>query len=402
MTHPISILTKNVLMITSIISIKPLKIFLLIIAGLLATGCSNPVTEQNKGLVAAKANVNNHPYKGANHKLVIAHRGASGYLPEHTMEAKVLAFAQGAHFIEQDLVMTKDGQVVVLHDITLENTTNVKQRFPDRMRKDGRFYVIDFTLDELLTLSVSERFNDKNDEKKAAYPNRFPIETGRFSVHTFEEEIQVIQNLNRLLGKKVGIYPEIKSPAFHRNEGHDLSLAVLSILNKYGYTSKTSPVYVQSFDPIELQRIRNELLPQLQMELKLVQLIAYSKWNETLIYKNGKVIPYDYSWMFAAEGMTKIAEYADGIGPWKSMLITPSKSAQRFEPTAIVNDAHKAGLVVHPYTFRADPERIPDYVQNFDELLDLFLFTFGVDGVFTDFPDKAVSVINNEQNNPRN
>ena len=402
MTHPISILTKNVLMITSIISIKPLKIFLLIIAGLLATGCSNPVTEEDKGLVAAKANVNNHPYKGANHKLVIAHRGASGYLPEHTMEAKVLAFAQGAHFIEQDLVMTKDGQVVVLHDITLENTTDVKQLFPDRMRKDGRFYVIDFTLDELLMLNVSERFNDKNDVKKPAYSNRFPIETGRFSVHTFEEEIQVIQNLNRLLGKNVGIYPEIKSPAFHRNEGHDLSLAVLSILKKYGYTSKTSRVYVQSFDPIELQRVHNELLPQLQMELKLVQLMAYSKWNETLVYNNGNVIPYDYSWMFAAEGMTKIAEYADGIGPWKSMLITPAKSPKRFEPTAIVNDAHKAGLVVHPYTFRADPERMPGYVQNFDELLDLFLFTFGVDGVFTDFPDKAVSVINNKQNNPRN
>ena len=330
---------------------------------------------------------------GAKDKIVIAHRGASGYLPEHTMEAKVLAFAQGADFIEQDVVVTKDKQLVVLHDLTLDNTTDVVTQFPGRARADGRFYVIDFTLAELRTLRVSERFNSSGTNTRAEYPNRFPINQGRFQIHTFEEEVALIQNLNRLLGKNVGIYPEIKSPAFHKNEGVDISLMVLEALKKLGYQNKSSRVYLQSFDPNALQRIKNELMPRLNMNIKLVQLMAYSKWNVSYEYKNNQKKPYNYDWMFSKQGLSKIAKYADGVGPHLSMLVESGSRLGAVTPTSLVEDAHQLGLAVHPYTFRADPEKLPKYVSNFDELLSLFLFDLGVDGVFTDFPDRALGVI---------
>src|SRR6266478_3317261 len=151
-------------------------------------------------------------------KIIIAHRGASGYLPEHTLEAKAVAHAMGADFLEQDLVLSMDGVPVVMHDIHVDTVTDVARRFPDRKRADGRYYAIDFTLAELKSLHITERFNPKTG--RAVYEGRFPLWQSTFAIPTLEEELQLIQGLNRSTGRNVGIYPEIKSPSWHREKEH--------------------------------------------------------------------------------------------------------------------------------------------------------------------------------------
>lgn len=328
-------------------------------------------------------------------QIVIAHRGASGYLPEHTLPAKALAYGMKPDYIEQDVVMTKDDQLVVLHDHYLDRVTNVAEIFPNRARKDGRYYAIDFTLAEIKQLKVTEGFVlDESGQPKAAFQGRFPIWQSNFSVPTFAEEIEMIQGLNKTLGYGIGLYPEIKAPAFHRHEGKDISKAVLTMLKKYGCTNKQDKVYLQSFDPIELKRIDKELMPAMGMDLKLVQLIAYTDWNETMVYNGDKATPYSYDWMFKADGMHKVAQYADGIGPWKPMVIDEKSTPTNIKVMPLVAFAKKEGLKIHPYTFRADEGRIPSYATDFTDMLDIFYNKAKVDGVFTDFPDKAVQFLN--------
>jgi len=336
-------------------------------------------------------------------KLVIAHRGASGYLPEHTLAAKAMAYAMGADYIEQDVVMSKDDHLVVLHDHYLDRISDVAEVFPDRFRLvDGskRWFAIDFTLAEMKGLRVSEGFSvapsETDDEKttrKANYPTRFPLFKSRFTISTLAEEIELIQGLNHSTGKNVGIYPEIKSPWFHRHEGKDISKAVLLTLKQYGYTNPQDKVFLQCFDPIETRRIHDVLMPELDMKLKLVQLMAMTDWNETMVYVDGQAQAYNYDWMFEPGAMEKIAEYADGIGPWKPMIVMPGSTRTQLKTSTLVQDAHAAKLLVHPYTFRLDPTRIPAYAKDFDDLLSIFLIKMKVDGVFTDFPDKAVSFV---------
>ncbi|WP_318514344.1 glycerophosphodiester phosphodiesterase [Photobacterium leiognathi] len=329
--------------------------------------------------------------------LVIAHRGASGYLPEHTLEAKTLAYAMKPDFIEQDVVMTKDDQLVVLHDHYLDRVTDVAERFPDRARKDGRYYAIDFTLAEIKSLKVTEGFNvnDKG-EKVAGFPQRFPMWKSQFTVPTFAEEIELIQGLNKTLGYDIGIYPEIKAPWFHRHEGKDISKAVLKVLKQYGYTTQKDKVYLQCFDANELKRINDILMPEMGMDLKLIQLMAYTDWNETMVYNGDKATPYSYDWMFKPDGMAKVAQYAEGIGPWKPMLVDDKSTKTNIIIKPLMAQAKAAGLKVHPYTFRADEGRIPSYAENFDGMLDVFYNQVQVDGVFTDFPDKAVKFLNKD------
>ncbi|MGI9232139.1 MAG: glycerophosphodiester phosphodiesterase [Woeseiaceae bacterium] len=309
-------------------------------------------------------------------KLVIAHRGASGYLPEHTLAAKAMAYAQGAHFIEQDLVMTQDDQVVVLHDHHLDTVTNVRNVFPDRARSDGRYYVMDFTLAELQTLDVIERFKQSGEVKTPVFRQRFPLEKSSFRISTFAEEIELIQGLNQSTGGSVGIYPEIKSPAFHRSEGKDISAAVLGVLKTYGYDEHQDRVFLQCFDPNELQRIRGELLPAMNMTVPLVQLLGTAP---------------EFRAALTPEGMKMVASYADGIGPSMTLIVTPGSVAGKLQTSDLVQLAHHLGLVVHPYTFRRD--LLPEYVNDYDKLLEIFLNEIGVDGVFTDFPDLTVEYI---------
>ena len=179
-------------------------------------------------------------------KIVIAHRGASGYLPEHTLEAKAMAHTMNADFIEQDLVLSKDDIPIVIHDIYLDNVTDVATKFLDRKRNDNRYYVIDFTFDELKSLRVTERFNPKTGEQ--FYPNRFPKNKGNFKLHSLQEEIELIQGLNKSTSKNIGIYPEIKEPEFHRKEGKNLTEIVLKVLSDYGYKTKKDNCILQCFD----------------------------------------------------------------------------------------------------------------------------------------------------------
>lgn len=338
-------------------------------------------------------------YASAAEPVVIAHRGASGYLPEHTLPAKAMAYAQGANFLEQDLVMTKDDQLVVLHDHYLDRVTDVAQRFPDRARKDGRYYAIDFTLPEIKSLKFTEGFDIKDGKPVQTYPGRFPMGKSDFRVHTFQEEIEFVQGLNHSTGKDVGIYTEIKAPWFHRQEGKDISAKVLEVLKEYGYTSKSSNVYVQCFDPNELKRIKNELEPKMGIDLKLVQLIAYTKWDETQEQKDGKWVNYNYDWMFKPGAMEKIAQYADGIGPDYHMLIEADSTVNHIKLTPMTAEAHANKLVVHPFTVRADD--LPKYVTNVNSLYQILYQQAHVDGLFTDFPDKAVSYLEHQQTQPQ-
>lgn len=330
----------------------------------------------------------------ANDKIVIAHRGASGYLPEHSMACKSMAYAMGVDYIEQDVVMTKDDQLVVLHDHFLDRVTNVALVFPDRKREDARYYAIDFTLDEIKSLEMTEGFEVKEGKEVANYKKRFPIWKSDFKVHTLEEEIEMIQGLNKSMNKNVGIYVEIKAPWFHRHENKDISKKTLEVLKKYGYTTKDKKAYLQCFDPNELIRINDELLKEYDMDVKLVQLMAQTSWNETMVYENDEAKPYDYDWMFEEDGMDKVAKYADGVGPWKPMIIKDDSTKDNLIMTNLVKDAHKNKLEVHPYTFRNDEGKIPAYCDDFDGLLDAFYNKADVDGVFTDYPDLAVKFLN--------
>ena len=313
--------------------------------------------------------------EGAAPKVVIAHRGASGYLPEHTLEAVAVAHAQGADYLEQDVVLSKDAVPIVLHDIHLDTVTDVARRFPDRKREDGRYYAIDFALSELKQLRVSERFDPRTG--KAVFPSRFPLGAASFEIPTLEEELQLVQGLNRSRGRDAGIYPEIKDPAWHRQQGQDISRIVLELLLRYGYRHKTDKVYVQCFDFEEVRRIRNVL----GYQGKLVQLIAETPQAGSST---------DHGHLRTRAGLAEVATVADGIGPALGQVVA-GRSGGAFQVTDLVRDAHALGLEVHPYTFRADA--LPGYVGSLDELLQVFLVQVGVDGVFTDHPDRGVAFV---------
>jgi len=333
----------------------------------------------------------------ATDKIVVAHRGASGYLPEHTLEAKVLAHAMGADYIESDVLMTSDNALVVLHDLYLDQNTDVAEVYPGRARNDGRYYVIDFTLDELRQLRVSARSRRQNGSVTPIYPDRFPLGTGGFGIHTIQEEIELIQGLNKTLGREAGIYVEIKRPWFHHQEGKDQSAAILQVLKDYGYTDKDDKVFLQTFDFNELKRVREELMPALGMDIQLAQLIANNEGLETYELVEGQWRPYDYSWMHTETGMEELSQYANGVGPAMGMIVSNESTRDNLLISSLVERAHASGLVVHPYTFRRDSGQVPDYAESFERLLEIFYFEADVDGLKTDFPDVALTVIQERQ-----
>ncbi|MBU3003789.1 glycerophosphodiester phosphodiesterase [Paraglaciecola arctica] len=306
---------------------------------------------------------------GAAKPLVIAHRGAPGYLPEHTLESVTLAYAQGADYIEQDLVATKDSKLIVLHDIHLETVTNVEQIFPSRKRKDGRYYALDFTLAELKTLKVHER---QDAEGNQVFPLRYRGD-GSFQIASFEDQIELIQQLNRQFDKTVGFYPEIKSPAWHLEQGIDISQLVMNVLRKHKLDDGSKNIYLQCFDFSETQRLRNEL----GAKVKLIQLIAENDWSES---------PSDYDVLKTPQGLADIAKVAQGIGPWIPQLV----DLKTMQSTGYVAQAHSAGLKVHPYTFRKDA--LPDDVTK-QQALQMLFKQLKVDGVFTDFTDTVVDFL---------
>lgn len=301
--------------------------------------------------------------------VVIAHRGACGHLPEHTLAAKALAYAMGADYLEQDVVATRDDELVVLHDIHLDRVTDVAERYPGRARDDGRYYVRDFDLAEIRTLAVHER---RNADGTPVYPGRFDSGDERFRVVTFSEEIEFAHLLERAHGRPVGIYPEIKRPAWHRDEGIDVTPAFLAILEEHGYRNHSDPVYVQCFDAGELRRIRHDL----GCSLKLVQLIGENSWGEAAT---------DYDALRGKRGLERLAKTVDGIGPWVNRLYRLRGRDGHLSSSGLVERAHEAGLAVHPYTFRSDD--LPEGFANIDALLSFCIRELSIDGLFTDFPD---------------
>ena len=286
----------------------------------------------------------------AGEKVVIAHRGASGYLPEHTLEAYAMAHAQGADYIEPDLVLTKDGVFICLHDIHLGPTTDVEVRFPNRKRADGHWYPADFSLAEIKQLRVHERL-----------PDRFPKDRSAFEVPTFEEMIELIQGLNLTTGREAGIYPEIKAPAWHEKEGLPMEKAVLDVLAKYGYDGPDSKVFLQCFEAGPLKKVRHEL----GSTIPTVMLVGGGAAAKQLMTE---------------KGLDEVATFANGIGPSKTLIEANPE---------VVKWAHDRNLKVHPYTFRADSYPTKKY-ESFAAELEQFFRRYDVDGLFTDFPDVAV------------
>lgn len=271
-----------------------------------------------------------------NKKIVIAHRGASGYLPEHTMEAKAMAHAMNCDFIEQDVVLSKDDVAIVIHDIYLDDVTDVATKFSNRKRADNRYYVVDFTFAELQTLKVFERFNHATGAQ--LYLNRFPKGAGTFKLHSFEQELQLIQGLNK------------------------------STQKNNGYHTKKDNCILQCFDAKELERIRIEF----KSELFLVQLIETPQ---------------------EAKQLKHFATYADGIGPHYKQILE-QKVAGKFTFTSLVTDAHALNLKVHPYTLRAD---VLDEFSSFEEMMETLLISANTDGAFTDFPDLVSHYLNTKK-----
>lgn len=325
-------------------------------------------------------------------KIVIAHRGASGYLPEHTLESKALAYMMGADYLEQDLAMSSDNYLIVIHDIYLDRLTDVAEKFPDRVRNDGRYYVIDFTLEELKSLNFSEGFVIENGKKVQEYKNRFPMFTSTFKLHTFEEEIEFIQGLNKTMGRDIGIYVETKAPWFHKQHNKDISKATLEVLKKYGYTTKESKAYFQTFDYPDLKYVKDTLMPQFNMDIKTILLYAYNDWHETYEYKDGSWQLFDYEPLMTLDGMKEVSCYATGTGPSYDMIIDKDKSKQgSIVITDFVANTHNNNMICHPYTVRKD--KLPHYVTSVDELYDALYFKADVDGLFTDFTDLAVNFL---------
>jgi glycerophosphoryl diester phosphodiesterase len=306
--------------------------------------------------------------------LVIAHRGASGYLPEHTLPAVALAHGLGADMIEQDVIVSKDGELIVIHDRILDHVTNVAKIFPSRKRADGHFHVADFTLPELRTLNVHERTDPKSGQLQ--HPARFPLGKGHFHLATLAEHAELIQGLNHSTGRDVTMLVELKDPTWHREQGHDMGQLTLDALAKQGFKSRTDSAIVQSFDMAEMRRLREKL----HTDLRIVQLM-----NEDTL----KLAPHATREQISA-ALGKVAQYADGIGPSVEMLLALTHKADGLTLAELIELAHEADLTVYCYTFRI--ESVPKEFSSFEELVETFTEA-GVDGIITDFPDKVRSFL---------
>lgn len=290
---------------------------------------------------------------------LIAHRGASGFLPEHSKEALVLAHAQGADYIEQDLVLSKDGHLMVLHDIHIDTVSNVEDVFPDRKREDGRYYAIDFTLAELRRLSLHERRDPQN---KQVFAKRYRG-TAHFTMSTFAEHVELINELNRQFATTVGWYPELKAPEWHLQQGQDIVATFVEQLNLHGLNNETAKIIIQSFEPKSLQRLKHDFA----VKPKLIQLIAENSWQESSA---------DYSVMVTREGLRDISKYADGVGPWLPHIV----DLKNMQGTGFIALAKAQGLLVHAYTFRHDIKEL----ESRQKLVFDWLANSGIDGIFSD------------------
>ena len=346
--------------------------------------------------------------------LVIAHRGASGYLPEHTLESYRRAIELGADFVEPDLVATKDGVLIARHEPNITNTTDVSNRAEFAARKTTKmvdgvleegWFASDFTLAEIKTLFAKQPVADRDQTQNT-----------KFRIPTLEEVIELAKTEGNKQGRVVGIYPETKHPTFHNSLNLSLEDRLLAILAKNNFTTKSAPVIIQSFEVANLKYLRTKT------QVRIVQLIDADDVNPD--GSMALVAPYDKPYDFAVAkdtrtfatmltpaGLKEIKTYADGIGPWKPYLISTKQTIgadgkavdlngdgridQRdrtsLPPTDVVKNAHAEGLIVHAFTFRNEAGRLASDFKGDPKAEYQLFYKLGVDGLFSDFPDTALS-----------
>jgi len=349
--------------------------------------------------------------------LVAAHRGASGYLPEETLEAYQKAIDLGADVIEMDLISTKDGVLIARHDPNLATSTNVASlsQFASRKRvdwlvdgeKQTGWFAHDFTLAEIKQLGGISTDSER--------PQQF---NGLYKVVSFQEIIDLAKAQSTKLGRTIAVYPETKNPTYHRDLGLPLEEKLVAMINAAGWNSKTAPIFVQSFEPGSLKLMRS-----LSLNTRVVQLIDADDYD----LKTGKLtyaLPFDrpYDWTKAGDtrlfsamvtptGLAEIKTYADGIGPWKPYIVpvkgtldaggnlkdingdgkTNLNDATSQPATTLIADAHNVGLFVHAYTFRNEQRRLVSDYKGDPRNEYLQFYRLGIDGVFSDFTDTAVA-----------
>ncbi len=331
-----------------------------------------------------------HAAAGPDEPLVIGHRGASGYRPEHTLAAYELAARMGADYIECDAVNTADGVLVCRHENEISGTTDVADHpeFADRRTTrtiDGTeltgWFTEDFTLEELRTLRAVERVPDLREENT--------LYDGLYAVPTVDEFLQLRAELSRELRREIGAYVETKHPTYFDGIGLSMEEPLVEDLREARLDRRHSPVFLQSFETANLRDLDS------LVDVPLVQLVSGSGAPYDLVAAGD---PRTYADLVTAEGLAAVAEYADGVGPDKNLVIPREADGSLGEPSALVDDAHAVDLLVHPYTFRNENSFLPtdlregedpaDYGRAIDEQL-LFLEA-GVDGLFTDNPDTGV------------
>jgi len=351
--------------------------------------------------------------------LVVAHRGASGYLPEETLEAYARAIELGADMIEMDLVSTRDGVLITRHDPNLAISTDVAKHPEFAQRKktiqvDGEtqtgWFSNDFTLAEIKRLGAIST--------DAERPQQF---NGQYKVPTFQEVIDLAKAKSRETGRTIGIYPETKNPTYFKDLGLPMEDKLIAMLEAAGWNSRGAPVLVQSFEPGSLKYMKSKGL-----KTRLIQLID----GDGIDMATGRMtyaVPVDrpYEWTQAGDrrnfdtmvtpaGLAEIKTYADGIGPWKRYIVSikgtvgadgkpvdvnrdgkiNDADATSMAPTSLVAEAHKVGLMVHPFTFRNESRRLASDYKGDAANEYLAFYRLGVDGVFTDFTDTAIAARN--------
>jgi len=336
---------------------------------------------------SASAASTDHRGPKAGTSLVIGHRGAAGYRPEHTLASYELAARMGADFIEPDLVSTKDHVLVARHEPEIGGTTDVSTRpeFAERQRTvllDGvsvtGWFTHDFTLTELKTLRAVERL--------PAVRQRNTLYNGLFQVPTFEEVLDLRARLSRELDRTIGVYPETKHPTYFQNLGLPLEPQLVATLRRHGFDSSHAPVFVQSFEAHNLRELTTTF--KLRTRKVFLTSAAGTPFND----------PRPYADYLTPAGLAELNDFVDGIGPDKVQIIPRNADGTLGTPTALVANAHAAGLVLHPYTFRAENQFLPAdfrvtadpnaYGRAIDEQI-AFLRT-GIDGLFTDQADIGV------------
>jgi len=323
--------------------------------------------------------------------VVIAHRGASGYRPEHTLESYRLAIRLGADYIEPDLVSTRDGVLVARHENNISGTTDVADHpeFADRRTTksvDGvpvtGWFTEDFTLAELRTLRAVERLS-------ALRPTNTAYD-GRYTVPTFQEVIDLAVSEGRRLGRTIGIYPETKHPTYFRNLGLAMEEPLVRTLRENGLSGPADPVIIQSFETANLRELAT------MTDVPLIQLMEdFGQPYDFTVAGDSR----GYADLTSPDALAWISSYADGIGVAKRLVVPWGPDGYLGTPTTLIDDAHAHGLVVHAWTFRAENHFLPaDFRAGTDPAArgditaeyELFL-SLGLDGMFCDQPDTAVA-----------